>query len=104
MDAYRAARAPYETTIINRLIGAIEQAMHGYEIKGVTCNSVTLRPGRSRLTEETRYGADFLGLFNVDLSDSHVKQAFKHRQDGVHSAECLAAMNGPVWSRKAKQC
>jgi hypothetical protein len=64
-----------EPHLTDRLLGRIMQAMDGYRSKGVRWSAKTLTdhgPG----TQEKRYGADFVGVLDVDLPEFKVKKGF----------------------------
>ncbi len=99
--AYRTDRASYETMVTDRMLGAIEHAMNDYESKGVKWSARTLRPGSGRSAEETRHGADFLGVLDLDLSDYHVKKGFLAQ---AKRGEPNLAFSRDEWNRLIEQC
>lgn len=59
----------------DRMLGAIEQAMTDFECKGIQWSAKTLTD-RGRGAQETRYGADFMGVLRIDLPNYSVAKGF----------------------------
>jgi hypothetical protein len=57
------------------MLGAIEQAMHRYQFKGVTWTAKTLTD-RGRYSQEHEHGADFAGVLSIELPGYSVKKGF----------------------------
>ena len=57
------------------MLGAIEQAMHGFRVKGVSWVAKTLTD-RGPGAQEKLYGADCRGVLDIDLPDFGVKKGF----------------------------
>lgn len=66
-EAYSQGRVTQEPHLTDRLLGAIETRMEGYEVSGLRWSAKTLSD-RGKGSEEKRYGADFVGVLNVELS------------------------------------
>jgi len=75
VEAWREERMSEEPDFTNRMLGAIEQAMHGFSLKGVSWSARTLT-SHMRNAEERRYGADFMGVLSVNLPDYQVNKGF----------------------------
>ncbi|MBI3184676.1 MAG: hypothetical protein HYZ28_21275 [Myxococcales bacterium] len=74
-EALREGRVEQEPAFTDRMLGAIEEAMRDYRVKGVTWTAKTLTD-RGRNAQEHRHGADFAGVLSVDLPDFNVKKGF----------------------------
>lgn len=98
--AYRENRVEHEPEITDRMLGAIEQAMTGFEVKGVrwTAKTLTSRSGKS---QETRYGADFVGALDIDLPDFKVKKGFLAQAKRIEPDK---PMRSDEFSRMQDQC
>lgn len=71
----RDGRVEQEPHLTDRMLGRIEQALDGYRAKGVVWTAKTLTdhgPG----AQERRYGADFIGVLNMDLPEFKVTKGF----------------------------
>lgn len=64
-----------EPHLTDRLLGRIMQTMDGFRVKGVKWSAKTLTD-HGRGTQEKRYGADFVGVLDVDLPEFKVKKGF----------------------------
>jgi hypothetical protein len=64
-----------EPAFTDRMLGRIEEAMEGYEIKGVRWKAKTLTD-RAPGAQEKTYGADFIGVLEISLIDYHVNKGF----------------------------
>lgn len=64
-----------EHHVTDRLLGRISQAIEGYRVKGITWRAKTLTD-KARGAQETLYGADFVGVLEMDLPDYKVKKGF----------------------------
>jgi len=76
IDAYRKDRVTDEPNITDRMLGAIEQQFSRRSINGVRWTAKTLRATKGSGAEEKQYGADFLGVLEVELSDYRIKKGF----------------------------
>jgi len=68
-------RVEQEPAMTDRMLGAIEESMHGKNIKGIKWEAKTLTD-RGRGAHEKTYGADFMGVLNIDLPDFKVSKGF----------------------------
>ena len=75
VESYRDARVEQEPQFTDRMLGRIEEAMCDYEVKGVRWKAKTLT-SQGPDTQEKEYGADFLGVLDIDLSNYSVKKGF----------------------------
>jgi hypothetical protein len=57
------------------MIGHIEEAMRGFEVKGVQWQAKTLTD-RGPKSQESQFGADFAGVLRVDTADYRVRKGF----------------------------
>ena len=75
VTALRDGRLEQEPAFTDRMLGRIEQAMDGYKHNGVVWSAKTLTD-HGRNAQESEYGADFLGVLEVDLPEYSVKKGF----------------------------
>jgi hypothetical protein len=68
-------RIQQEPAFTDRMLGRIEEAMTRYEIKGVKWTAMTLTD-HGRGSQEKEYGADFMGVLEINLPDFSVKKGF----------------------------
>jgi hypothetical protein len=64
-----------EPAVTDRMLGRIEEAMGRYETKGVKWTAMTLTD-RGSGSQEKQYGADFMGVLEINLPDFSVKKGF----------------------------
>lgn len=75
-DALVAGRIESETAFTDRMIGAIEQTFEDRVIRGVRWRAKTLTDRVPNNSQETRYGADFMGVLSVTLPDFELSKGF----------------------------
>ncbi len=68
-------RVEQEPAFTDRMLGRIEHALEGYEIKGVSWKAKTLTD-RGRNAQESKYGADFLGVASIELPNFKLSKGF----------------------------
>ena len=64
-----------EPAFTDRMLGRIQEAMNGYESKGVRWSAKTLTD-RGRGSQEAQYGADFMGVFEASLPEYTTRKGF----------------------------
>ncbi len=64
-----------EPAFTDRLLSRIQDRINGKTIRGIQWKAKTLTD-RGRGAQERRYGADFLGVLNIDLKDYKVAKGF----------------------------
>lgn len=75
IDALREGRVEQEPAFTDRMLGAIEGALNGYRTKGIRWSAKTLTD-RGKNSQESRHGADFMGVLNIALPDFTVSKGF----------------------------
>lgn len=75
VGAFREGRIEQEPAFTDRMLGSIEESLRDYQIKGVKWEAKTLTD-RGRGAQETKYGADFMGVLDINLPDYSVKKGF----------------------------
>lgn len=75
VDDFRVGKVEQEPAFTDRMLGRIEQAIEGSSIKGINWSAKTLTD-RGRNAQENKYGADFLGVLDIDLKNYSVKKGF----------------------------
>lgn len=74
-EALNSGRVEQEPAFTDRMIGRIEQAMDGFQSRGVRWTAKTLTD-RGRGAQEHRFGADFLGVLSISLNDYVLSKGF----------------------------
>jgi hypothetical protein len=74
-DALLDGRVEQEPAFTDRMLGAIEEVMHGFQSRGVRWQAKTFTD-RGRGAQESRVGADFAGVFSAKLPDFEVNKGF----------------------------
>ena len=64
-----------EPAFTDRMLGRIQEAMNGYESKGIRWSAKTLTD-RGRGAQEARFGADFVGVFEASLPEYSTRKGF----------------------------
>ena len=64
-----------EESFTDRMIGAIEDRFRDLRVKGVSWSAMTLT-AHQRKAQETEFGADLLGVLDINLPDFHVQKGF----------------------------
>ncbi len=75
VSALEEGRIEQEPAFTDRMLGAIEETMHGFESNGVIWQAKTFTD-RGRNAQETQIGADFAGILSIDLPGFKVKKGF----------------------------
>lgn len=75
MTALQDRRVEQEPQFTDRMLGRVEQAMEGYEHKGVSWRAKTLTD-RGPNSQEKRFGADFMGVVSIKLPGLSVNKGF----------------------------
>lgn len=73
--ALAQGRVEQEPAFTDRMLGAIEEAMNGFEVKGIRWRAKTLTD-RGKGSQEKKYGADFMGVLDISLQDYSVRKGF----------------------------
>jgi hypothetical protein len=71
----QAGLVEQEPHLTDRLLGRIMQSVNGYKSKGVTWRAKTLTD-HGQGTQEKQYGADFVGVLDIDLPEFKVTKGF----------------------------
>lgn len=90
-----------ETGMTDRLFGAVAQSLNGKRIGNLKWKAYSLTSGRGRAAEETRHGADVLGVLNIDLNDYKVRKGFLLQ---AKIAEPHEPISKGEWKRFQDQC
>jgi hypothetical protein len=89
-----------EPHFTDRLLGRIAQSIDGYKTKGVTWKAKTLTD-RGPGAQEKRYGADFIGVLNIELATYSVKKGFLAQAKLLDQSGTMSAAE---WKRMRKHC
>ncbi|MEQ9567625.1 MAG: hypothetical protein RLN85_17770, partial [Pseudomonadales bacterium] len=74
LNALREGRVEQEPAMTDRMLGAIEQKVQG-DICGIKWSAKTLTD-RGTGSQESEFGADFMGVLQIDLPDYKVSKGF----------------------------
>lgn len=99
VEDLRQGLVEQEPHLTDRLLGRITQAVDEYRSKGVRWSAKTLTD-HGRGTQEKSYGADFVGVLDIDLPDYKVKKGF------LAQAKLLRSKRMPIgeFRRLVSQC
>lgn len=75
LDAFVDKRVEQEPHLTDRMLGRIEEAMNGFQTKGVVWTAKTLTDHAPR-AQESKYGADFIGVLEINIANYSVKKGF----------------------------
>jgi hypothetical protein len=84
----RDGRVPDEPRFVERMLTNIETEIRGLEVKGLQWEAGTLSSYGKRASEP-RYGADFLGVFEVNLPDYYLAKGFLAQAKLIRSGRKL---------------
>ncbi len=93
-------RVEQEPHFTDRMLGRIEETMDGFETKGIKWTAKTLTD-RGRGAQETRHGADFIGVLHISLPDYTVKKGFLAQAKLVKPGAHIPMED---WRRLQDQC
>ncbi|MBX3445004.1 MAG: hypothetical protein KF774_21570 [Planctomyces sp.] len=100
VDGLNAGRIQGEETFTDRMIGAIEERFRDLRVKGVSWTALTLR-AHVRNSQETRYGADLMGVLDIHLPDYRMQKGFLAQAKLVEPGD---SFDTAEWSRLQTQC
>lgn len=98
---YRSGDAGYEPDLTGRIVGAIRDRLRSKQIGGITWNARSLRTGRGRGSEESRHGADLLGVLDIKIEDYQTTKGFLAQAKRVEPGKPL---NQQRWDELVDQC
>lgn len=75
VEALREGRVEQEPAMTDRMIGAIEETLRDFKARGVQWGAKTLTD-RGPGSQESKCGADFMGVLNISLPDFSVTKGF----------------------------
>lgn len=75
VEALHEKRAEHEPAMTDRMLGAIEQSLGDYRAKGIRWSAKTLTD-RGKGSQESKYGADFMGVLNISIPEFAVSKGF----------------------------
>lgn len=93
-------RIEQEPAFTDRMLGRIEEAMQGFEVKGVRWTAKTLTD-RAPNAQEKTFGADFCGVLDIALPDYNVKKGFLAQAKLIEPG---ASMKKEEFERMQGQC
>ena len=75
VKAIGEGRIEQEPAVTDRMLGAIEESLRKYSKKGISWSAKTLTD-RGPRSQESKYGADFMGVLNIALPEFNVSKGF----------------------------
>ena len=75
VEALRYGEVEQEPAMTDRMIGAIAESLRDFTVRGIQWRAKTLTD-RGRNTQEPQFGADFMGVLNIDLPEFSVSKGF----------------------------
>lgn len=100
IPALRDARVEHEPAFTDRMLGRIEQEMDGYSHHGVSWTAKTLTDRTSK-AQESRFGADFFGVLEINLPDYSVNKGFLAQAKLIEPGESMSTRD---FERMQEQC
>jgi len=92
--------AEHEPSITDRLLGSIRMAVNGYTEHGVVWRAKTFT-SQGHGAQETRIGADFAGVLNVDIRGVKLSTGFLAQAKRIEPGQALSPKE---WDRFRRQC
>jgi hypothetical protein len=96
---FKTGLVEQEPHLTDRMLGRMAQAMDGYRAKGVTWSAKTLTDHGPN-AQEKEYGADFVGVLEIDIPGYKVKKGFLAQAKLSKSDK----MNRSEFNRMIDQC
>lgn len=100
VETLQDGRIEQEPAYTDRMLGRIEEAMREFRIKGVTWTAKTLTD-RGPNAQAKEYGADFVGVLDIELPEYAVKKGFLAQAKIIEPGEHVS---GQDWERMRLQC
>lgn len=100
LKSYQEGIIEHEPTFTDRLLQAIEDAMTGFSVKGVRWRSKTLT-FQGPYAQETQYGADFVGVLNIEIPSYSITKGFLAQAKRVDPGQ---PMSRREWEGMQLQC
>lgn len=100
IEDYAEDLAEHEPSITDRLLGSIRMAVNGYTEHGVVWRAKTLTY-QGHGAQETRIGADFAGVLNVDVRGVKLSTGFLAQAKRIEPGKLLSPKE---WERFRRQC
>lgn len=99
-DVLAEGRIEQEPDFTSRMLGAIEEAMNNFSVKGVRWTAKTLTD-RGPGAQEKQYGADFIGVLEISLPGYEVRKGFLAQAKLIEPNKRMASRD---FHRMASQC
>jgi len=100
LSALREGRIEQEPDFTSNMIGRIEEAMDGFVVKGVKWTAKVLTD-RGPDAQEKRFGADFVGVLEIKLSEYSVRKGFLVQAKKIAPEQLMASRE---FGRMREQC
>jgi hypothetical protein len=100
VDDLVAGRVEHEPEFTGEMLGRMKQSMQGYRIGGVRWDAKILTSHGTN-AQERRFGADFMGVLDLDLPEYKIQKGFLAQAKRIESGK---RMSNEDWDRMAVQC
>jgi hypothetical protein len=75
VQALQSGRVEHEPALTDRMLGAVEDRLRDFSTNGISWSAKTLTD-RGPRSQEATYGADFMGVLNVNLPEIQISKGF----------------------------
>jgi hypothetical protein len=100
LDDYAVARVEQEPEFTGEMLGRMKEAMHGYVARGVRWTAKILT-SLSPNAQESKFGADFIGVVEFDLPEYRVTKGFLAQAKRIERGQRITPSD---WNRMVQQC
>lgn len=100
LDDLAAQRLEHEPEFTSEMLGRMKESMNGYRVRGVRWTAKTLT-SHGADAQEKRFGADFIGVLNLDLPEYKVRKGFLAQ---AKRTNIWGDISRAEWKRMTDQC
>ena len=100
VDDLAEHRVEHEPEFTSEMIGRMKESMNVYRVGGVLWTAKTLTSHGAN-AQERRFGADFMGILDLDLPEYKVRKGFLAQAKRI---DWWGGMAGSEWDRMVDQC
>jgi len=102
LEALSRGRVQHEPQVTDRLIGAIERELDNTSIGGVIWQAKTLTD-RVRNSQESEFGADFMGVLSLTFDDFEVHKGFLSQAKRIEPSQSFLTANSKELKKQCKK-
>lgn len=100
VDDFVARRVEHEPEFTSEMLGRMKESMNGYRVGGVRWTAKVLTSHGAK-AQERRFGADFMGVLDLDLPEYKVCKGFLAQAKRIEPG---GRMGNEDWGRMVGQC